>query len=183
MSKVLVVIDAQVDFINGVLGTKEAQEAMPYLVELIKEMKNKNYKLFATRDSHFNKGGQHLAYEDSLEGQKLPVPHCIVNTEGWHLHPDIINLLDKAIIVNKPTFGSYDLIRWLEAENTLSPITEIVIAGFCTDICVISNALFIKACLPEVETEVIETCCAGVTPQSHENALSAMKMCQIKVIE
>lgn len=182
MSKVLVVIDAQVDFINGVLGTKEAQEAMPYLVELIKEMKDKNYKLFATRDSHFNKGGQHLAYEDSLEGQKLPVPHCIVNTEGWHLHPDIVNLLDKAIIVNKPTFGSYDLIRWLEAENTLSPITEIVIAGFCTDICVISNALMIRAAFKDIPIFIKEKACAGVTPESHQKAIDVMKMCQIDIV-
>ena len=182
MSKVLVVIDAQVDFIDGVLGTKEAQEAMPYLVEAIKEAKENKYKLFATRDSHFNKDGRHIAYEDSLEGQKLPVPHCIVNTTGWQLHPLISTLLEKAIVVNKPTFGSYDLIRWLEAENTLSPITEIVVVGFCTDICVISNALMIRAAFKDIPIIVKEKACAGVTPESHQKAIDVMKMCQIDII-
>lgn len=181
MSKVFIVIDAQVDFIDGILGTKEAQEAMPYLIEAIKEAKEKKYKIFATRDTHFNTDGKHIAYQDSLEGKKLPIPHCIINTNGWNLHPSITTLLEKAVIVNKPTFGSYDLIRWLEAENTLSPITEIVIVGFCTDICVISNALMIRAAFKDIPIILKEKACAGVTPESHKMAIETMKMCQIDI--
>lgn len=117
---------------------------------------------------------------DTQEGKNLPVPHCIKDTEGWQICEELEQVRTSEMnVFDKLTFGSVELGRYLQEKDNLKKVT---LVGLCTDICVISNALFIKACLPEVEIEVIETCCAGVTPQSHENALSAMKMCQIKVV-
>lgn len=181
MSKVLIIIDMQNDFINGSLGTKEAQEIVPNVINEIKKCKNDGYILYATKDTHFSHGEKFLAYEDSLEGQKLPVPHCIIGTKGWELHPDIFPLLEDAIIINKPTFGSYELINWLKEEDKISELVEIKIIGLCTDICVVSNALMVRAAFKDVPVIVKENCCAGVTPDTHKAAIETMKMCQIDI--
>ena len=126
-----------------------------------------------TRDTHFDN------YMETQEGRNLPVPHCIKGTEGWQIDKKLEALrTDEMKVFDKPTFGSVELAAYLKENKELEQVT---IVGLCTDICVISNALLIKANLPEVEITVLEKCCAGVTPQSHKNALEAMKMCQIKI--
>lgn len=168
---VLVVVDMQKDFIDGALGTKEAQAIVPHVVEKIE---NFDGRVIATRDTH----GEN--YLQTAEGQKLPVTHCIEGTDGWQLHPDIAALISRKPI-DKPTFGSTELAKLLEKCHSDHTIDSITLVGLCTDICVISNALLLKAVLPEVPIFVDASCCAGVTPESHENALRAMEMCQITV--
>ena len=170
--KVLVVVDMQKDFIDGALGTKEAQAIVPHVVEKIE---NFDGRVIATRDTH----GEN--YLQTAEGQKLPVTHCIEGTDGWQLHPDIAALISRKPI-DKPTFGSTELAKLLEKCHSDHTIDSITLVGLCTDICVISNALLLKAVLPEVPIFVDASCCAGVTPESHENALRAMEMCQITVV-
>ena len=126
-----------------------------------------------TRDTHFDN------YMETQEGRNLPVPHCIKGTEGWQIDKKLEALrTDEMKVFDKPTFGSVELAAYLKENKEVEQVT---IVGLWTDICVISNALLIKANLPEVEITVLEKCCAGVTPQSHKNALEAMKMCQIKI--
>ena len=169
---VLVVVDMQKDFIDGALGTKEAQAIVPHVVEKIE---NFDGRVIATRDTH----GEN--YLQTAEGQKLPVTHCIEGTDGWQLHPDIAALISRKPI-DKPTFGSTELAKLLGKCHSDHTIDSITLVGLCTDICVISNALLLKAVLPEVPIFVDASCCAGVTPESHENALRAMEMCQITVV-
>ena len=169
---VLVVVDMQKDFIDGALGTKEAQAIVPHVVEKIE---NFDGWVIAMRDTH----GEN--YLQTAEGQKLPVTHCIEGTDGWQLHPDIAALISRKPI-DKPTFGSTELAKLLEKCHSDHTIDSITLVGLCTDICVISNALLLKAVLPEVPIFVDASCCAGVTPESHENALRAMEMCQITVV-
>lgn len=176
--KVLIVVDMQNDFIDGALGTKEAVEILPKVVEKIK---NFDGQILYTRDTHEEN------YMDTQEGKYLPVPHCVRGTSGWQLNPQI-EALRSGGSVDKPTFGSVELGKLLkEQEENLkadgkSGIESITLIGLCTDICVISNALLIKAFLPEIPIFVDAACCAGVTPESHKNALEAMKVCQIQVI-
>ena len=172
MSKnVLVVVDMQNDFIDGTLGTKEAQEIVENILETIRRFDG---EVVFTRDTHFGN------YSDTQEGRKLPVPHCIRGTSGWEINDKLKKLITpETKIFDKLTFGSTELAEYLKQNNELEKVT---LVGLCTDICVISNALLIKANMPEAEIEVIESCCAGVTPESHQNALNAMKMCQIDII-
>lgn len=171
--KVLVVVDMQNDFIDGALGTKEAEAVVPKVVEKIQGF---NGKILATRDTHEEN------YLETQEGKKLPVKHCINGTKGWEIRPEIGELI-KETPVDKVTFGSVELGQLLkdyhEKEEKIESITLI---GLCTDICVISNAMVLKANLPEVPVIVDASCCAGVTPESHKQALEAMKMCQIEVV-
>lgn len=169
--KILAVIDMQNDFIDGSLGTKEAENIVPAVAEKIKSFKNSGDEIVFTRDTH------HENYLSTMEGKKLPVIHCVKNTKGWEIS-DKLDTSDCTII-DKPTFGSYDLAEFIAGNPQ---IDEVVLVGLCTDICVISNAMLIKAKLPEIKITVDSSCCAGVTPQSHENALSAMKMCHIDII-
>ena len=169
--KILAVIDMQNDFINGSLGTKEAENIVPAVAEKIKSFKNSGDEIVFTRDTH------HENYLSTMEGKKLPVVHCVKNTKGWEIS-DKLDTSDCTII-DKPTFGSYDLAEFIAGNPQ---IDEVVLVGLCTDICVISNAMLIKAKLPEIKITVDSSCCAGVTLQSHENALSAMKMCHIDII-
>ena len=173
MSKILIVVDMQNDFIDGVLGTKEAVAIVPYVKSIIE---NFDGKVLFTRDTHFEN------YMQTQEGANLPVPHCIKGTDGWQIIPALRFLADAAEVLDKPTFGSTALAAQLAQEHSTNPIGRITLIGLCTDICVISNAMLLKAALPEVPISVQADCCAGVTPQSHENALNAMKMCQIDVI-
>ena len=172
MQKVLVVVDMQNDFIDGALGTKEAVAIVPGVKEKIE---NFDGVVLFTRDTH------ETNYLDTQEGKKLPVPHCIRDTEGWQIRSEL-DALRKTEPIDKETFGSTDLAGELVALNEDEEIGSITLVGLCTDICVISNALLIKASLPEVPICVDATCCAGVTPESHENALKAMEACQIRII-
>ncbi len=164
---VLIVVDMQNDFIDGALGTKEAMKIVPRVAEKIKEFDG---TVLFTRDTH------ETDYLQTQEGRKLPVEHCIRNTEGWQLAP-AIEALRTTTPIDKPTFGSIALCEKLKELNPES----VTLVGLCTDICVISNAMLIKANFPEIPVLVIENCCAGVTPESHARALEAMKMCQIEV--
>ena len=174
--KVLVVVDMQNDFINGALGTKEAEAVVPGVVEKIREFDG---KIIATRDTH---GEDYL---ESEEGKHLPVVHCVKGTEGWEIRREVEEALRAKSgyrVIDKPAFGSVELGKCVKKlDETEESVEEITLIGLCTDICVISNALLLKAYLPEVPVRVEASCCAGVTPQSHEQALEAMKMCQIEI--
>ena len=174
MRKILVVVDMQRDFIDGALGTKEAQSIVEAVKEKIRTYEPEN--VVATRDTHPEN------YLKTYEGRHLPVEHCIEGTDGWQLYPGIDELLSGCVIFDKPTFGSVKLAEYLKKLNAASPI-EVEIVGLCTDICVISNALLIKAYLPEVNISLDPKCCAGVTPESHEAALTTMRSCQIQIEE
>lgn len=168
---VLAVIDMQNDFIDGALGTKEAEAIVEKVAALIRDFEG---EVVYTRDTHFEN------YLQTQEGAKLPVEHCIKETEGWELREEVRQAgAGEARIFDKPTFGSVELAEYLKNMADLESVTVI---GLCTDICVISNALVIKAFLPEVTVRVNANCCAGVTPQSHRNALEAMKMCQVEIV-
>ena len=171
MQNILVVVDMQNDFIDGALGTSEAQAILPNVEGLVR---NFNGKIYFTRDSHSEN------YMQTQEGKNLPVPHCIKNTNGWEIAPSLKPYAKN--IIDKPTFGSINLASELAKENEREKIESVTLVGLCTDICVISNAMLIKASLLESKVIVDASCCAGVTPQSHKNALEAMKMCQIAVI-
>ena len=173
MRKLLIVIDMQNDFIDAALGTKEAV----FIVEAVKE-KIRSYPaadVIATMDTH----GEN--YMDTQEGKYLPVPHCIRGTEGWKIRPDIEELLTEAKIYEKPTFGSMKMAEDLKALSEKEEI-ELELIGLCTDICVASNALLLKAAMPEVKISVDASCCAGVTPEKHAAALETMRSCQIQVV-
>ncbi len=171
MEKILIVVDMQTDFIDGSLGTKEAVAILPAVEEKIQNFEG---EIIFTRDTHT------AEYLNTREGRLLPVTHCVQGTSGWQIHP----LLQKYCkrVIDKPTFGSVSLAKELEERFSNNQEVEITLIGLCTDICVISNAMLIKASLPEAEVVIDASCCAGVTPESHQNALDAMKMCQITVI-
>jgi nicotinamidase-related amidase len=169
--KYLIVVDMQNDFIDGALGTKEAVSIVPFVKAKIEGFEG---KVIYTRDTH------HTNYMETQEGKNLPVPHCIYDTEGWDICEELSELRCDGII-DKPTFGSTALAEKMVALNKKEPIESITLVGLCTDICVISTAMLLKASLTEVEIKVDAKCCAGVTPESHQNALSAMKMCQITI--
>jgi len=168
--KILVVVDMQNDFIDGALGTKEAVAIVPNVVEKIKSYDGE--KIIFTRDTHEEN------YMETQEGKNLPVPHCIRGTKGWELNP-VIEALRKEDAIDKPSFGSMELASYLKSQENVESVEFV---GLCTDICVISNVMITKAAIPEVPVIVDASCCAGVTPESHKNALEAMKMCQVKII-
>lgn len=172
MRRILVVVDMQKDFVNGVLGTKEAVAIVPAVVDKIREYEKEN--IFVTRDTH------QKDYLTTQEGRKLPVEHCIEGTPGWELDPTVAEAVQGAAIVNKPTFGSTELMNIIREISEKDEIS-IELIGLCTDICVVSNALLLKAAVPEVEISVDASCCAGVTPEKHEAALETMRSCQIQV--
>lgn len=172
MSKVLIVVDAQNDFVTGVLGSEEAQAAIPYIQEKIREYQNDG-KIFFTQDTHDE------LYLQTQEGKHLPVPHCIQDTEGWELCKDINTSIGT--LITKKTFGSNILPMMLYEDR--QDIVSIELVGFCTDICVISNALILKAYYPEIPMKVYAPACAGVTVEKHKAALEVMRSCQIEVNE
>ena len=173
MRKILIVIDMQNDFIDGALGTAEAVGIVEAVKEKIRSYPPKD--VIATMDTHFEN------YMQTQEGKYLPVPHCVRCTEGWEIRPEIADLLKGAKVYEKPTFGSMQLAEDLKAAAEKEEI-ELELIGLCTDICVVSNALLLKAQMPEVRISVDASCCAGVTPQKHEAALETMRSCQIRVI-
>ncbi|MBR0229854.1 MAG: cysteine hydrolase [Erysipelotrichaceae bacterium] len=175
MREILIVVDMQKDFVDGSLGTKEAVAIVP---SVVKEMKKKYDKVFLTRDTH------QPDYLETREGRFLPVVHCVENTSGWQFDKKVgkaAEKLENVEIINKPTFGSEQLIELLKEENEKEAIGRITLIGLCTDICVVSNALMVKAAFPEMDVRVLKDCCAGVTPETHEAALTTMKMCQIVI--
>lgn len=173
MKKLLIVVDMQKDFVDGALGTPEAQGIVEKVVEKIKGFDG---DVIATLDTHTPD------YMQTQEGAKLPVPHCIKDTEGWKLTPTVDAALEEKgyTAVEKPTFGSVTLPELLARKYNTSEL-QIELVGLCTDICVVSNALLLKAFFPEVPICVDAACCAGVTPESHQAALQTMASCQITV--
>ena len=167
--KYLIVVDMQTDFIDGALGTPEAVAILPHVKEKIENFEG---KVLFTRDTHAPD------YLSTQEGHNLPVEHCIKGSNGWNIHPTL-EPLRKTDAIDKPTFGSTALMELLKEEKDVESLEFI---GLCTDICVISNAMLAKANFLEIPVTVDAKCCAGVTPESHKNALDAMKMCQIKVV-
>ena len=167
--KYLIVVDMQNDFIDGALGTKEAVAIVPKVKAKIESFDG---KVIFTRDTHSED------YLATQEGKNLPVEHCIKGTDGWQIR-DELDALRKSEAVDKPSFGSVELAEMLKNEK--EDIESIELIGLCTDICVISNAMIIKAYLPETPIEIDASCCAGVTPESHNRALDAMAVCQIKI--
>ena len=182
--KVLIIVDAQNDFIDGTLANKEAQIAVPKIVDLIEE--NTWDMIVATQDTHY------VNYLHTKEGEKLPIPHCINNTKGHEINQQIMFALNEAkedgILVhyiNKNTFGSKVLPNFISAniDFQLTDVIEITLCGFCTDICVVSNALNLKMEYANIADIYVKAdCCAGVTPESHEAALTVMKNCQINIV-
>ena len=170
MKKALIVIDMQNDFIDGSLGTPEAQAIVLAVTERVKAAVQNGEKLIFTQDTHHND------YLKTAEGKKLPVEHCIKPGHGWGLVSSLIPFAKDAIVLEKPTFGATGL------PQHVADCEEITVVGLCTDICVISNAMLLKAFLPEAKIRVDSTCCAGVTPESHNRALEAMKLCHIEIL-
>lgn len=173
--KTLIVVDMQNDFIDGALGTKEAVAIVPNVKAKIAQYREAGDQVIFTRDTHFSD------YLETQEGKNLPVKHCIKGTDGWQISKEL-DVREDDLIFDKLTFG-YDWSGALTKKPDLIRGDEIEFVGLCTDICVISNAFAIKTVLPEMPLIVDAKCCAGVTPKSHSNALEAMKMCQVKVIE
>ncbi|MBE6915492.1 MAG: cysteine hydrolase [Ruminococcaceae bacterium] len=165
--KTLIVVDMQNDFITGALGSKDAEAIVENVVNLVKSFDG---RVIFTRDTHLEN------YLTTQEGRNLPVEHCIKDTHGWQICDELKPYAKE--IVDKITFGSIDLPGMIDADTE-----EVILCGICTDICVISNAMLIKAHYPEMKVSVYASCCAGVTPQSHETALNAMKAVQIKIVE
>lgn len=166
--KILIVVDMQVDFISGSLGSTHAAAIVPNVVDKVKGFDG---KVIFTRDTHY------ADYFETQEGKKLPVMHCVKDTDGWQICDELRPFADT--VIDKITFGSVDLPKVLMVCG--EPIEEIELCGLCTDICVISNAMILKAAFPEVRITVDENCCAGVTMESHQTALDAMKAVQIEV--
>jgi nicotinamidase-related amidase len=189
--KIVVVIDMQNDFIDGALGSPEARAIVPTMIERLKELDSSENLLLFTKDTH------QANYSETQEGKKLPVEHCIEDTHGWSINKEISSFCDygshfmgyssntiRKSRILKPTFGSLELadtIRDISYDKNYN-IEEVILMGVCTDICVVSNALLLKAYCPEIPITVDASCCAGVTPESHAAALTTMKMCQVNVI-
>ncbi len=167
MNKYLIVVDMQKDFVDGALGTAEAVAILPRVHEKIEEYRKNGGKVIFTRDTHKEN------YLETNEGRHLPVKHCVKGTDGWQIH----SALDakKDLVIDKPTFGFLDWREYIDSPKSIELI------GLCTDICVVSNALILKALFPETEVSVDSAACAGVTPATHDAALTTMKMCQVEV--
>ncbi len=173
MEKILIVVDMQKDFVDGALGSSEAVGIVDNVVNKIMDFDG---DIIATYDTHQSN------YMNTREGKYLPVPHCIEGTDGWQLNDKVQNALNTKgyQAVHKPTFGSTGLVRMFGSYNEKD--VDITLIGLCTDICVVSNAMLLKAFYPEMNITVDASCCAGVTPETHNAALATMKMCQINVI-
>jgi len=175
MKKILVIVDMQNDFIDGSLGTKEAVAIVPKVAKKIREFDGD--EIYVTYDTH------HENYPDTLEGKKLPVVHCIEGSRGHELNPEIKSALagKRYSEIQKAGFGSFSLTRGLK-DRYPGEEMEFEVVGLCTDVCVVSNALIIRAGYPNARITVDSACCAGITPETHEAALTTMKCCQIDII-
>ena len=174
--KVLIVVDVQNDFVTGALRNEDAIKTIPNVLAKVREYMDNNDLILLTKDTHYEE-----TYMNTEEGKNLPVPHCIIETEGWRLVPELTEALDKYVTKRfyKSSFGALNLGNDIgyHPDN----IESVELIGFCTDICVISNALVVKSALEYVPVYVDAACCAGVTPESHDIALQAMKACQIHI--
>ena len=166
MKRTLIVVDMQNDFIHMALGTKEAVAIVPKVAQKIRDYQQRGDEIIFTRDTHYEN------YLDTPEGQKLPVPHCIKDTEGWQIAEGLY--VPGCKIIDKPNFG------WPHWKD--EALEDVELVGLCTDICVVSNALIIKATFPNARIRVAQDCCAGVTPDTHLAALKTMQMCQIDIV-
>lgn len=176
--KLLVVVDMQKDFVDQALGTPEAVEIVPNVVAKIEEYKAAGALIYATRDTH------EPSYMDTQEGANLPVEHCVKDTEGWYLDDAVAAALgDDVVYFDKPTFGSTDLVKAVGelVAQYGQPNVEVELIGLCTDICVVSNSLLLKAFYPEMPISLDASCCAAVTPETHVASVKTMQMCQINV--
>lgn len=175
--KITVVVDVQNDFVYDALGSADAANAIGNIMETLMQVDKTDFVIF-TRDTH----GKN--YMDTREGRNLPVPHCIYGTHGW----DVVESVDACVCkmqkmyINKPIFGSYNLINTISEMIDMYNADEVELFGFCTDICVISNALMVRSAFPEIKVTVRENCCAGVTPEKHAAAIEVMKSCQIEIV-
>lgn len=178
--KILAVIDMQKDFTTGVLGNPQTAAAADAVAEKIRAYKAQfpGVPVVYTMDTHTEE------YLDTQEGKNLPVVHCVKGTDGWQLDPKVAEVInEKDIMVEKPAFGAVDLAEYVrQAAGDIEKIGSIELVGVCTDICVISNAMILKAAFAEIPLTVDSKCCAGVSPESHDNALKAMEVCQIKIV-
>ena len=174
--KILIVVDMQNDFVDGALGSAEAQAIVKPAAEKIRACREAGYTLIATLDTHDKD------YLNTSEGKKLPVAHCVRGTQGWQLNPEIREALGECMQIEKITFGSVDLPAAVAREAEGAEKLTIELIGLCTDICVVSNALILKAHFVDADMKVHASCCAGVTPAKHEAALETMRSCQIDVI-
>lgn len=174
MKKLLIVVDMQKDFVDGALGSKEA---VAILENVVKKIETFDGDIIVTYDTHREN------YMDTQEGKNLPVPHCIKGTEGWKLDAKVEKALESKVYktIEKPTFGSTELPAYIKSNYSTEEL-DIELIGLCTDICVVSNALLLKANFLEAKVRVDASCCAGVTVESHNAALTTMKMCQVAVI-
>ena len=166
--KFLIVVDMQNDFITGSLGSAHAEAIVPAVLSKVKDFDG---AVIFTRDTHADD------YLDTQEGKKLPVKHCIKDTHGWQICDELQAYVKT--VIDKPTFGSVELPALL---SSLGSVDEVTLVGLCTDICVISNAMLVKAAFPEAKVMIDSSCCAGVTPESHDNALAAMSAVQIEIL-
>lgn len=171
MKRLLIVVDMQNDFVNGSLGSREARTIVPHVIDKIKAYEAAGQEVVFTLDTHFDN------YADTMEGKKLPVVHCVKGTPGWELVDELKHFAGSRF--EKLTFGSRNLGDYVEK----GAYDSVELIGLCTDICVISNALVIKAAAPETAIQVDASCCAGVTPRSHKNALDAMQMCHVNIVD
>ena len=181
-----IVVDVQKDFITGALANQQAQANVAHLAEVAKAHAQAGHWMFFTKDTHPEE------YLTTREGRNLPVAHCIEGTDGWNFAPELEDALDGtepevSHIVCKKTFGAYmlpsDILDELMAHNkAMDDIEKILVYGYCTDICVISNAMVLRAAFPETEIGILSDCCAGVTPQSHQTALDALRGCQFTIV-
>lgn len=180
MKRILVAVDLQNDFIDGPLGTPEAQKILPAAVEYIRQKADQGYRVLYTMDTHS------AGYLETNEGKHLPVEHCIYPYHGWHLNKNVSSAMwyANATAVYKTSFGSYYELtnQVLNCLCTREERCEIELLGLCTDICVISNALILKSRFPEADIKVVEHCCAGTTPEKHKAAIEVMRSCQIDII-
>ena len=192
--KAVVFVDVQKDFIDGALKNETAIEVTPKIVEFAKKCAaDPDCKLYATRDTHQKTDvlpesadgtvpEKHVGYLTTLEGKKLPVEHCIELTDGWMIDNRLMEVLDgKCTFVNKPTFGSFDLVEIINEDFETDKLDEIVLCGFCTDICCISCGLLLRAKFPNTKITVMKDLCAGTTKENHEAALKVMQSCQIDI--
>ena len=204
--KAIVFVDVQKDFIDGALKNETAIEVTPKIVEFAKKCAtDPDCKLYATRDTHEKSDSlpesadgtipeKHVGYLATLEGQKLPIEHCIELTDGWMIDNRLMEVLDgKCTFVNKPTFGSFDLAEVIKEDidkfnedhkncrDDFEPFNEIILCGFCTDICCVSCALLLRAKFPNTKITIMKDLCAGTTKENHEAALKVMQSCQIDI--
>ena len=169
MKKLLIVVDMQNDFVYGVLGTAEARAILPNVESIISRYRKEGAEIVFTRDTHDE------TYSRTQEGRRLPVPHCIKNTAGWQI---VDGLYAGEKVFDKPVFGSLELAEYVSKGN----YDEVTLIGVCTDICVLSNAVLIKTACPETPIKVVENCCAGVTPSSHQSAIMVLSSIQVEIL-